>query len=97
RELGIRIAIGARPADILSVLLKQNVRAALAGVVAGTVLATILTRLVRSIIVLHNRDGVDLTGFALGLACFGLAAALATLSPALRALRIDPSATLREE
>jgi ABC-type antimicrobial peptide transport system permease subunit len=97
REIGIRIAIGARPRQILGVLLTQNVRAAGIGVVAGVVLAAILSRLVRSFIVLQNRETFDAIGFGAGLACFVLVAALAMLSPAMRALRIDPSATLREE
>jgi hypothetical protein len=97
RELGIRIAIGATSSHILRVLLSQNARAAAVGAVAGTVLAAILSRLVRSLVVLRNGGAVDVIGFAAGLACFALIAALATLSPALRALRIDPVATLREE
>jgi predicted permease len=97
RELGIRIAIGAKPRHILTVLLSQNARPTAIGAVVGACLAVVLSRLVRSLIVLQNRDAVDVTGFAAGLACFVLVAALATLSPAMRALRIDPSTTLREE
>jgi ABC-type antimicrobial peptide transport system permease subunit len=97
RELGIRMAIGASSRHILGVLLTQNAKPTAIGAVAGAILAVILSRLVRSIIVLQNRDAVDGIGFAAGLACFMLVAALATLSPAMRALRIDPSATLREE
>jgi predicted permease len=97
RELGIRMAIGATSRHILGVLLTQNARPTAIGVVAGAILALILSRLVRSLVVMPNRDAVDLIGFAAGIACFVLVAALATLSPAMRALRIDPSTTLREE
>jgi len=97
RELGIRLAIGAKPRHILGVLLTQNAKPTAAGAVAGVILALIFSQLVRSVIVLRQRDGVDVAGFAAGLACFVLVAALATLSPARRALRIDPSTTLREE
>jgi len=61
------------------------------------VLAVILSRLVRSQIVLQKQEAMDIVGFAAGLAGFALVSALATLSPALRALRIDPSTTLRDE
>jgi ABC-type antimicrobial peptide transport system permease subunit len=97
RELGIRIAIGAGPRHILAVLLKQNARPTMIGVTVGAALAVILSRLVRSLIVLQNRDAVDTIGFAAGIACFVLVALLATLSPAMRALHIDPCETLREE
>jgi predicted permease len=97
RELGIRIAIGARPRHILRVLLNENVRPTALGMVAGTLLALVVSRMVRSLVIMPGRDTLDLTGFAGGIASFLLVAALATLSPALRALRIDPSATLREE
>jgi hypothetical protein len=97
RELGIRIALGAGPRQILDVLLHQNARPTAVGVVVGVILAVILSRVVRSQIVLRKQDTVDVAGFAVGLACFVLVAVLATLSPALRALRIDPSTTLRDE
>jgi len=97
RELGIRLAIGARPRHILSVLLRQNAHPLAIGIVAGAVLSAIVSRLVRAEIQLPVRDATDLTGFAAGIACFVLVAVLATLSPARRALRIDPSSTLREE
>jgi ABC-type antimicrobial peptide transport system permease subunit len=97
RELGIRIAIGARNRHILGVLLMQNAKPTMVGAVVGMILAMLLSWLVRSFIVLPNGNAVDVTGFAAGLAFFTLIATVATLSPAMRALRIDPSATLREE
>ena len=97
REFGIRIAIGARPRHILALLLAQNSRPVLIGSIVGSVLAVVLSRVVRSEIPLQGRDAVDPAGFALGLGCFLVIAALAALSPALRALKIDPAATLRDE
>jgi predicted permease len=97
RELGIRIALGAGSRQILDVLLLQNARPTAVGAAVGVILAVILSRLVRSQIALRSQNAVDVAGFAIGLACFVLVAALATLSPALRALRIDPSTTLRDE
>jgi putative ABC transport system permease protein len=97
RELGIRIAIGATPRHILGILVAQNARPMGIGALVGAIMAAALSRLVRSLIVLQNGGRVDLIGFAIGLGCFVLAAAVATLWPALRALRIDPSETLREE
>jgi len=97
RELSIRIAIGARPRNILGILLGQNVKPMGIGVAAGTVLAAILSSLVRGMIALATKSAVDGVGFAAGVAAFVVVALLATLTPALRALRIDPAATLREE
>jgi predicted permease len=97
RELGIRIAIGAGSRHILGVLLAENLKPTAIGVVAGMILAIALSRLVGSTVVMPTKGIVDATGFAAGIVCFLLVAALATLSPARRALRIDPSLTLREE
>jgi ABC-type antimicrobial peptide transport system permease subunit len=97
RELGIRMAIGATPRRIVGMLVARNTRPMAVGAVAGSILAVVLSRLVRGMIVLQHRDTVDVAGFVMGLACFAAAAALATLWPAIRALRIDPAQTLREE
>jgi predicted permease len=97
RELGIRIAIGAKSRHILSVLLSQNVVPTACGIVAGSILAAVVFRVVRSIVNLQHQETVDVIGFLAGIAFFVLIAALASLSPATRALRIDPAATLREE
>jgi len=97
RELGIRIAIGAKRHHIVETLLLQNVKPTIAGAIAGVILAAIFSHVLRSFILLPNGGAVDVIGFVGGLAFFALVAALATLSPAMRALRIDPSVTLREE
>jgi predicted permease len=97
REFGIRMAIGARSWHILKLLLSQNSKPVMIGSIVGVALAAALTRVVRAEIRLPTHDTVDPAGFALGLGCFLVIAILAALSPALRALKIDPSATLREE
>ena len=97
RELGIRIALGAKNRHILNTLLAQNAKPTIYGAAAGAILAALLSRLVNSFIVLPNGGTTDIVGFVAGLACFILVAALATILPAVRALRIDPSKTLREE
>ncbi len=78
-------------------LLRQNVKPTAIGAAIGVILAVSLSRLVGSQVVLQNRDTVNVAGFALGLGCFAIVALMATLSPALRALRIDPSTTLHDE
>jgi len=97
RELGVRMAIGAARRHILSVLLLQNLKPTALGIIGGAILAAILARLVNSQIALQHHNTVDVIAFSAGIALFIVVAVLATLSPALRALRIDPSATLREE
>jgi predicted permease len=96
REIGIRMAIGARPSDILRTLLYQNYAPIGFGMMAGTALGIGLGMVARSIIEIVDSP-LDPPGFAAGLAAFLLIAALAVLSPALKALRIDPSSTLRYE
>jgi predicted permease len=97
RELGIRIAIGARPRHVLKEVLLQHARPTAFGAVGGVVLAVIFLQMVRSMTVMRSPGTLDVPGFAAGLACLLLVAVLATLSPTMRALRIDPSTTLREE
>jgi len=91
------MAIGAGRRHILGVLLRQNAKPTAFGMVAGVILAAVLARFVSSQVVLQHQASLDAVGFAAGLALFLIVAALASLSPAMRALRIDPSSTLREE
>jgi ABC-type lipoprotein release transport system permease subunit len=97
RELGIRIAIGAGRRHVLGTLLSHHLRPTAIGMLVGVVLAAVLSKLVRGMVFLQHQDLVDVAGFGAGLAGFVIVAVLATISPATRALRIDPSVTLREE
>jgi ABC-type antimicrobial peptide transport system permease subunit len=97
RELGIRIAIGASSGNILSTLLLQNLMPTAGGMVAGVILAVVMARLVHQVAFLKSTGTLDPVGLAAGLAVFTLIAAAASLAPAMRALRIDPSSTLRSE
>jgi predicted permease len=96
REIGIRMAIGARPRNILQTLLNRHYAPIAIGMALGTVLGIVLGKVAGSIVETIG-DPLDPIGFVAGLAAFLLIAALATLSPALKALRIDPSSTLRYE
>jgi ABC-type antimicrobial peptide transport system permease subunit len=95
RELGVRMALGATPGDILGPVLRHGL--ALAGIrlVLGGAAAGGLTRLVAG--QLHGISPADPVTFA-GVAVFMLAvAALASYAPARRASRLDPLKTLRHE
>lgn len=96
REIGIRIALGARPHNVLDSVLDRTYLPVLTGMIAGAVLGVAVGKAVRSIIPIIESP-LDPSGFAAGLAAFLLIAFLATLSPVLKALRIDPASTLRYE
>jgi ABC-type lipoprotein release transport system permease subunit len=81
----------------LRILLTENAKPMIIGGVAGAFLATALSQMVRSFAILPHREPIDIPAFAAGLVCFALVAVIATLSPALRALRINPAETLRDE
>jgi predicted permease len=94
-EIGIRLALGARPAQILGTLLGSNARPLLGGLVMGLAGAVAAARIIRSLLYgLSPFDPVAYLRVAIVLA--GLAVA-ATILPARRALRIDPASTLRAE
>ena len=94
-EIGIRMALGAQPADIWSLIVGRGARLALAGVVIGLIGAFALTRLIASMLfgVLPN-DAVSFAGMALLLISIAL---LACYVPARRAMRLDPVVALRHE
>lgn len=95
REVGIRVALGARPADVLRLLILEGMRPVVAGVLVGVLMDIGATRVLRSMLFgVTPLDPVSLAGAAAMLAAIAL---LACYLPAQRALRIDPLAALREE
>jgi putative ABC transport system permease protein len=95
REVGVRMALGARRADILRMIIWQVVRLAVAGILLGVLLAIPATRLLGSL--LYQVAPGDPAVFAT-LAAVLLAVAMAAgYVPARRATRVDPLTTLRAE
>jgi putative ABC transport system permease protein len=95
RELGVRVALGASRRDVLSLVLGEAMRLALAGTALGLLGALALSRLLASLLFgVSGRDAPTLAAAAMVLA---LAALLASLLPALRAARVDPVVCLRSE
>ncbi len=93
REIGIRMALGARASDILALMVRQGMFVAMLGLVAGLALAFALTRLVAKM--LFGISPTDPLSFGLTALVLAAAALLANLIPARRAASIDPTVTLR--
>ncbi len=94
-EIGIRVALGAKPGDLLAMILGQGMALVLIGLVIGVVSATALTRMMKTLL-FHVEPTDPLTFAAVSLVLAG-AALLACYVPARRALRIDPLQALRSE
>jgi predicted permease len=95
REFGVRIALGARAADVLGMVFRQGLTLALVGVVIGVAGAYFLSRLMTSL--LFEVKPADPGVFVLAALLLSAAAAMASLAPSLRATTIDPVITLRYE
>ena len=94
-ELGVRMAMGAKSADILRLVMGQGLRLALAGIVLGCGLAYGLAQLLRGM--LFAVAPADPVVFVAVPAALLLTAAAATAIPALRASRVDPMTALRAD
>ena len=95
REIGIRVAIGARPADIVRRVTMDGFAMVLAGAAAGLVLGLVSVRSIESL--LFQVRATDLPMLALPLVLVIAAALLAAVPAVIRAVRIDPVAMLRAE
>jgi len=94
-EIGVRMALGARPGEILAMIMRQNILAVITGVLAGLGLSLALTPLLsRLLFGVRPSDPVTIT--AAGVLLFSVGA-LACYLPARRATRLDPIAALRYE
>jgi predicted permease len=95
REIGIRMAIGASPGDVLRLVLRQGFVLVGAGLAAGALLAAGATRILSG--ALYGVGAADPLTWALAGAAILLCAALANALPALRAAKTDPVNALRTE
>lgn len=94
-EIGVRVALGARPAGVVALVVRQGIRPAVAGLAVGLIGALSLSRLLASMLYgVGPRDPASLAAVA---AVLTTVAALACYLPARRAARVDPLVALRSD
>ena len=95
REIGIRMAIGARRGTVVSMVMRDALRVAGLGILAGLVAATLLTKVLATMLFgVGARDPMTFSAVAVAIATV---AAAASLLPALRASRVEPLSAIRGE
>jgi len=95
REIGIRLAIGARPGDVLRLILVESGKVIFTGAIAGAAAAFWLNRLMQGL--LYGISPADPLTFALSIAFLSAVGLTASYLPALEASAVDPMTTLRAE
>jgi putative ABC transport system permease protein len=95
REIGIRMAMGARPADVLGMILGETSTLVALAIVAGLGGAWALTRYIRSM--LYGVTALDPATFAVTSVLLAAIVLIASLGPVRRAARVDPITALRDE
>jgi putative ABC transport system permease protein len=94
-DIGLRVALGARPGNILGLVVRHGMELAAIGILAGLAGAAALTRVMASLLFgVSATDAVTFGAVAALLAAVPLAA---TVIPSRRATRVDPMVALREE
>jgi predicted permease len=94
-EIGVRIALGAEPRNVVALVLRRGAKLSALGIVIGLVGALVLTRLLSNL--LYGVSATDpITFVSVVIVLFGVAL-LACYVPARRAMRVDPMAALRHE
>jgi putative ABC transport system permease protein len=95
REIGVRLALGATRSAVLRMVVWDGVQVVLGGLVVGLVAALLVSRMLKAF--LFQTPAADPTVFILSAAMLGVAGALASYVPAVRAARVDPAISLRDE
>jgi predicted permease len=95
REIGIRMALGAKPQDVMRLTLGYGAGLALWGIVAGIFVASVLTRFVS--VLLFGTGSSDILTMVVIAVFLLLVASAACFVPARRAMRVDPMVALRHE
>jgi putative ABC transport system permease protein len=94
-EIGLRMALGARGADIVTMILGQAMVPVALGLLGGLIASLVAGRLLAGL--LYGVTPTDAATFASVMSTLASVAALASLIPARRAIRIDPATALRDE
>jgi ABC-type antimicrobial peptide transport system permease subunit len=95
RDIGVRMALGAQPANILRLVTRQGMELAGIGIAGGLIGALALTRVMAGLLFgVSTTDAVTFSAVAVILA---VVAFVATLIPARRAIGVDPIVALRDE
>jgi putative ABC transport system permease protein len=97
RELGVRMALGARPIDILRLILQAGGKLVGIGLIVGIFVSFITARLLGSQLNLFQVTNTDPLSFVLVVLLLGIVAAFACLIPAQRATKVDPMVALRHD
>ncbi len=95
RELGVRMAVGAGPADVYRLVIGEGLRLTGIGLAAGVVLAVVATRAVAAL--LYGIAPTDVTTFTAVIGTLVAVALAASYLPARRAMRVSPVDALRSE
>ncbi len=93
KEIGIRMALGATPASVIGIVLRQFSIPVTAGLLIGLGGAAALSQFLRQL--LYGLSSFDPLAYLGSLAVFGVGIAIAAILPAKRALAIDPMEALR--
>jgi putative ABC transport system permease protein len=95
REIGIRLALGAQPGQVLQLVLKQGLLLTSVGIALGLVGALALTRVLSGL--LFGVGATDPATFATIVSLLSVVSIIACYLPARRALKVDPVIALRDE
>jgi ABC-type antimicrobial peptide transport system permease subunit len=95
REIGIRMALGANPRNVMKMVLRQGLILTGIGIGIGLMIALVLGRFTAS--VLYGTSGTDLLTFVVVSAVLLATATVAVLIPAMRAAHVEPTVALRYE
>jgi ABC-type antimicrobial peptide transport system permease subunit len=95
REIGVRMALGARTRDVLAMVIRQGMTPAILGIVSGILVSTVVSRLIQS--QLFGTSALDPLVYMTTPVLLAGVALFACLLPARKAIRTDPTTALRQE
>jgi predicted permease len=95
REIGVRVALGAPPGEVVALMLRRGMTPVLVGLGVGLAVAFVATRLLRTL--LYDTSATDPLTFVTVAALLGGVGLLASYLPSRRAARVDPTVTLRAD